>query len=119
PRHSLMMAIQYEIFDDMLIGNFMKTTLHGKLKDRTPTLYPYFTPYVTKYADNGRAKSKQELTAYFEEHKKRTEQCGISDLLLLHKFEEPSKNIFRSYISQHSSIYQTAKRAYYAMRRSL
>jgi len=27
-----MLAIQYEIFDDMLIGNFMKTILHGKLK---------------------------------------------------------------------------------------
>ena len=71
PRHSLMVAISYEIFDDMLIGNFMKTTLHGKLKSRTPTLYPYFEPYVPKYADNGRAKSKKELSLYFKEYKKK------------------------------------------------
>jgi hypothetical protein len=36
PRHSLMIAIQYEIFDDMLIGNFMRTILHGKLKSSPP-----------------------------------------------------------------------------------
>ncbi len=29
PRHSLMTAVRYEVFDDLLIGNFMKTTLHG------------------------------------------------------------------------------------------
>ena len=29
PRNSLMEAIEYEIFDDLLIGNFMKTTLHN------------------------------------------------------------------------------------------
>src|SRR5580698_7290509 len=28
PRNSLMTAVDYEIFDDLLIGNFMKTTLH-------------------------------------------------------------------------------------------
>src|SRR5262245_4595847 len=64
PRHSLMLAVQYEIFDDMLIGNFMKTTLHGRLKSDKPTLYPYFSPYAPKYADNGRAKSKKELNLY-------------------------------------------------------
>ena len=30
PRASLMAAIRHEIFDDLLIGNFMKTTLIGK-----------------------------------------------------------------------------------------
>ena len=30
PRQSLMTSVQYEIFDDMLIGNFMKATLHGR-----------------------------------------------------------------------------------------
>ena len=35
PRNSLMTAIDYEIFDDLLIGNFMKTALHemGSLYD--------------------------------------------------------------------------------------
>jgi hypothetical protein len=130
PRHSLMLAIQYEIFDDMLIGNFMKTTLHGKLKSEKPTLHPYFEPYVPKYADNGRAKSKQELAAYFKEYKKRT--GSMIDLLLLHKLEEKSKtlksylpqleehskNIFRFFIPQDSLIYQRAKRVYHLVRRN-
>src|SRR5262249_41356244 len=52
PRGSLMTAIQYRVFDDLLIGNFMKTTLHGRFEgDRA--LYPDFTPYVAKYGDNG------------------------------------------------------------------
>ena len=49
PRHSLVNAVQYRVFDDLMIGNFMKTTLHG-----SANLYPDFTPYVAKYADNGR-----------------------------------------------------------------
>jgi len=48
-----MTALQYQIFDDLLIGNFMKVTLHG---DWGPgRLYPDFSPWVAKYGDNGRA----------------------------------------------------------------
>lgn len=118
PRHSLMLAIQLEIFDDMLIGNFMKTTLHGKLRSKSPTLYPNFAPYVPKYADNGRAKSKNELALYFKEYKRRREQHGIYDRFLLSRLEEVSKNMFRSYIPQHSIIYQTSKRLYYTVKKS-
>jgi hypothetical protein len=117
PRHSLMTAIQYEIFDDMLIGNFMKTILHGKLRSKSPTLYPYLTPYVPKYADNGRAKSKQELVLYFKEYKKRRRQYGINSHFLLNRFEERSKNLLRSYIPQHSAIFQTTKHLYYAVKK--
>jgi hypothetical protein len=42
PRKSLLEAVRWEIFDDLLIGNFTKTTLHGGLR----SLYPDFTPYV-------------------------------------------------------------------------
>jgi hypothetical protein len=119
PRHSLMLAINYEIFDDMLIGNFMKTTLHGKLKARTPSLFPYFEPYVPKYADNGRAKSKEELRLYFKEYRKRISYNAVFTDFLLKKFENLSKNVFRHYFPEHSTMYQTAKRAYHAVRRSL
>ena len=56
-----MTAINYEIFDDLLIGNFMKTVLHGGVR----SLYPDFTPYVAKYGDNGRAFTVGELHDYF------------------------------------------------------
>jgi hypothetical protein len=55
PRGSLVTALRYEIFDDLLIGNFMKTTLHGRWPQSR--LYPDFTPYVAKYGDNGRART--------------------------------------------------------------
>jgi hypothetical protein len=119
PRHSLMLAIGYEIFDDMLIGNFMKTTLHGKLKSRTPSLSPYFEPYVPKYADNGRAKSKKELKLYFKAYKERMDRSALLHDLLVNKFEVLSKNVFRYYFPEKSPVYQTAKRAYHAVRRNV
>jgi hypothetical protein len=64
PRNSLMKSIKYKIFDDMLIGNFMKTTLIG-----TKSLYPHFAPYVAKYGDNGFSKTNNELKEYFDYYK--------------------------------------------------
>ena len=64
PRNSLICSISNNIFDDMLIGNFMKTKLIN-----VPSLYPDFTPYVTKYGDNGLSKSEKELKEYFDYYK--------------------------------------------------
>ena len=64
PRNSFMYAISNEIFDDILIRNFMQVELIG-LKG----LYPDFTPYVTKYSDNGGSKNNKELKKYFEFYK--------------------------------------------------
>ena len=65
PRNSLMMAIELEIFDDLLVGNFMKTTLHN-----IRSLYENdINQYITKYADNGRAESIEELERYFKIYK--------------------------------------------------
>ncbi len=55
-----MTCIEHELFDDLLIGNYMRTTLHN-----IDGLYPHFTPYVAKYADNGGVKSRNELLRYF------------------------------------------------------
>ena len=64
PKNSLVTAIKNEIFDDMLIGNFMKTQLIN-----IKSLYPDFIPYVAKYSDNGMAKNKIELNKYFKYYK--------------------------------------------------
>ncbi|HJU09439.1 MAG TPA: hypothetical protein VJ728_01115 [Candidatus Binataceae bacterium] len=69
PRNSLMTAIENEVFDDMLIGNFMKTILHGNF--RSVPLYPYVGEYLTKFADNGRAKSRGEVRRYLAEYRRR------------------------------------------------
>jgi L-ascorbate metabolism protein UlaG (beta-lactamase superfamily) len=62
PRASLRKAVDWEIFDDLLIGNYMRTTLLGDWHGRD--LSAHFTPYVAKYADNGRAKTPAGLRAY-------------------------------------------------------
>jgi hypothetical protein len=99
PRHSLMTAIDHAVFDDMLIGNFMKTTLHG-----LNSLYPDFTPYVAKYADNGQAESEAELRRYFAAYRR-------TDLgYVLEALNEASTDLFRSYVSPDSSLHAFARR---------
>jgi len=98
PRGSLMKAIKYEIFDDVLIGNFMKTTLIG-----CPSLYPNFSPAVSKYGDNGLAKSKKELDKYFDYYRLNSADYW-GDML---KFK--TEGIVRSFISPQSKLYNIAK----------
>lgn len=73
PRNSLRNAVEWNAFDDLLIGNFVRTTLHGDWwgKQGTDALYPHFTPFVTKFGDNGNARSASELRGYFAEYLRR------------------------------------------------
>lgn len=105
-----MTAIEYEVFDDLLIGNFTKTTLHGNW-DRL-LLHPLFTPYVAKYADNGRAKSKRELAAYFAAYRRR----GPFEYLL-HWVERESERRVRKFIGVDTPAFKLAKRTYLFLKR--
>jgi hypothetical protein len=91
PRNSLITSINNDIFDDMLIGNFMKTTLIN-----ISGLYPHFTPYVTKYGDNGNAYSIEELGEYFNYYKINSANFWID--MLKYKTE----GIVRNYLSNNS-----------------
>jgi hypothetical protein len=106
PRASLMRAVDWEIFDDLLIGNFMQTTLHGRWP--SSGLYPGFTPWVTKYADNGRARTDDELRAYFAEYRRR---LGLT-AWLRGALEQRAKDSVRARLSADSPVYQRARRAY-------
>lgn len=69
PRQSLLAAVQWRAFDDLLIGNFTRTTLHGDWGAiGAAALYPDFTPFVTKFGDNGGARTAAELRAYFADY---------------------------------------------------
>jgi hypothetical protein len=103
PRNSLTTAIKYEIFDDLLIGNFMKTTLHGGA-----TLYPHFSPVVAKYADNGRAQSCKELHDYMWQYYKRD---VVGQILL--KVEENSMKFVRMLLPEESVAFKSAKSCYW------
>ncbi len=105
PRQSFMTCIDYEIFDDMLIGNFMKTTIHGDVG-----LYPDFTPYVAKFADNGHARSKAELRGYFLHYFLRDPVSNI-----FKQVSNASEDILRKVAPENSGLFRTAKRFYYQL----
>ncbi len=112
PRNSLMTAIRYEVFDDLLIANFMKTTLHG---DWGPSrLYPDFTPYVAKYADNGRAKTADELDDYLKAYRRR----AMLDFLK-HRLERRAEKIYRQYVTDDSIAHRLLKRGYWYYKKVL
>jgi len=104
PRASLMTAIRCEVFDDMLIGNFMKTTLHGVWP--ALALHPYFTAFVGKYADNGRAKKRAEVAAYKREYERR------SFRLKLLRLQNETKTKFRESLGESSLTVRLAKKIY-------
>ena len=104
PRNSLIYAIKNDIFDDLLIGNFMKTKLIN-----VPSLYPDFTPYVTKYGDNGGAYSKEELKKYFDYYKFNSANYWM-DFLKIN-----TETYIRAKLNHHKSIYYLAR----SIRRSL
>jgi hypothetical protein len=106
PRKSLMTGIEYEIFDDLLNGNFMKTTIHGREKRLLSG--PDFTPYVAKYADNGLAKSKEELDAYFKQYMMRAPLA-----YLRHRIENRSTNFLRFSLEEDSPLFKLGMRTYF------
>ena len=107
PRRSFVDAVRWEIFDDLLIGNFMKTTLHG-----INGLYPDFTPYVAKYGDNGRAQSEAELAAYFDAYRARSTPVEF----LIARLHDRSSAVFRRRFARDSATFKVAKRAYHLVR---
>lgn len=69
PRRSLVDAVRDRVFDNLLLGNFMKTTLYG-----TSSLYsPNFTYAVAKYADNGGAQTRREVGDYLSAYARRAD----------------------------------------------
>jgi L-ascorbate metabolism protein UlaG (beta-lactamase superfamily) len=103
PRSSLMTAVEYQVFDDLLIGNFMRTTLHGATK-----LYPHFTPLTAKYSDNGRANTSAELRNYFFDYIRRNPAGTIRHLL-----ELKSEDLFRKLVPINSGPYKKVQALYW------
>lgn len=117
PRGSLTTALKYEIFDDLLIGNFMRVVLHGRWGPGG--LYPDFSPYVAKYADNGRAKTMDELRKYHRQYYRR-DRVGYlrhrfdADFLL--PLQAATSSLLRSRLGANSTLFRTARKAYWFLR---
>lgn len=107
PRNSLVEACKYSIFDDLLIGNFMKTQLHNLSSLYDPVIN--FNKIVPKYGDNGLAYSKEELIRYEKEYAKRMGMEYFYEL-----FANQSKNYFQFFFKNYKdSKYYTKFRKYY------
>ena len=99
PRNSLVTAIDNNIFDDILIGNFSKVQLID-----VPSLYPNFTPYVTKYGDNGNSRSQKELKKYFNYYRLNSVNFWSEFLKI------KSAEIIRQKLNNHKKIKKIAKK---------
>ena len=110
PRSSLIKAIKYEIFDDLLIGNFMKTTFHGK---NINSLYDIsFSPIVPKYADNGRVFSRSDYRKYMKEYNLRSDGEWLKEF-----FERITSQFFRKYVHYDSVLYNFGRKYYNSFRK--
>ena len=98
PRNSLICSISNQIFDDMLIGNFMKVKLVN-----TTSLYPNFTPYVTKYGDNGKSFSKKELKKYFNYYQFKSTSFWVDYLKI------KTEDILRPKLERYKPVYFLAR----------
>jgi Metallo-beta-lactamase superfamily len=119
PRHSLMTAVRYEVFDDLLIGNFMKTTLHGDFGEGK--LYPDFSPYVAKYSDNGRVRTRNELKMYFGEYWRRDPVGFLRSKVEAHcvrPLQTQSAELLRTVLRPDSATFRLAKEAFWKVRRT-
>lgn len=120
PRNSLMTAVRYEVFDDLLIGNFMKTTLHGDFGEGR--LYPDFSPYVAKYSDNGRARTRNELETYFSEYRRRDPVGFLRTRVETHcvrPLQTQSAELLRAVLKQDSKAFRKAKEAFWKVRNAV
>ena len=69
-----------------------------------PSLYPNFTPYVTKYGDNGLSYSKEELDKYFEYYKFNSSNFWLDFLKI------KTEQVIRDKIENYKSIYYLARK---------
>lgn len=108
PRGSLMKSVEYEIFDDLLIGNFMKTTFFG-----ISSLYDHeFNQLLTKYADNGKAKSEEEVDKYIQIYRKR-----VGRDFIYHSFLDKSASILNRFlVNRNSKARRALKYIYYKIK---
>jgi hypothetical protein len=81
PRAALMATMEHGYFDDLLIGNFMKTELHNA------KLYPHFTPVVAKLGGNAKVFTWAEWRAFKRRYFRRN-PGGYMSWRVEQRFEE-------------------------------
>ena len=110
PRGSLMRAVQYQIFDDLFIGNFMKTTLHNM-----HSLYEGdFNFHVAKWGDNVGAESAEQVHAYLLEYRRRAGREALYE-----RFVDPAIDFAERFLPQSDrSILRAVERRIFRLSRA-
>lgn len=106
PRHSLMTSVEYCIFDDLLIANFMKTRLY-----KCKSLYEgsgNFNFNVAKFGDNGKAETEEQIRAYIAEYRKR---AGAE--FVLNSIQDESRDLLLKFVGRDSRTFAAVKSLYY------
>jgi hypothetical protein len=120
PRTSLTTAVKYEIFDDLLIGNFMKVTLHGEWS--SGRLDSDFSNWVAKYGDNGRAHTLNELREYRRSYFERAPTDYLRhrfETKFLQPLQQATSSALRSRLGADSALFRATKQAYWGIRSRL
>ena len=71
PRRSLMEVVSTGYFDDLLIGNFMRTQLVNL------QLYPHFSPRIAKYGGNAKVYTRRALRQFYWHYFRRSPRAMI------------------------------------------
>jgi len=108
PRNSLLTACKYRIFDDLLIGNFMKTKLYNLNSLYDPNAN--FTHEICKFGDNGQVYTEEELNKYKNHYAKKMGKEYFFDWFS-NKSIDHFKYFFKNY--QKSKYYENMKKIYY------
>jgi len=108
PKNSLLIACKNNVFDDLLIGNFMKTKLYNLQSLYDPSAN--FTYEICKFGDNGNVYSKDEQEEYRKYYARKMGKEYFIDL-----FATSSKNHFKYFFKnyQKSKYYEKVKKIYY------
>jgi hypothetical protein len=93
------------VFDDLLIGNFMKVTLHGDWDANQP-LYRLHA-VSREYGDNGGAHTARRAARVLQEYRRR----GFD--YLRHRLEAEALQRFRAWVGPGTPLWSAARRAYW------
>ena len=106
PRSSLMKVIEYEIFDDILIGNYAKLTVHNEPKNikNEPI---QFLKIPLLYGDQSKIYSKDDLNLYMEYYSKMFPLIFLKENML-----ENTEQVLRKFVNPSTTIYNFGKKIY-------
>lgn len=104
PRGSLMQSVEWQIFDDLFIGNYMKTTFHGQFSMR------HLMPVLTR-GDTGGVYTEAEEKAYLAYYRGLF-PLGERKLRALRS----TRDFLMARLPRHSLPYRAASRAFRMLR---